>query len=114
MRSRTPFVLSVGLLIGALLTGMAVNTSAAVPQLINFQGILVDGGGNPVTTTTSVLFTIWNRAMSGIPVWSETQSITPGADGSFTRRRSLGTRGSIAPRDARHKRLELQYLDLFR
>src|SRR3989304_3142258 len=50
---------------------------AAVPQLINFQGILRDGGGNPVPNNTySVTFTIYDAPAGGTNLWTETQSVT--------------------------------------
>jgi len=60
----------------------------AVPQLINFQGILRDGSGNPVANGPySVIFTIYD-APTGVPpatnvLWSETQTVTT-SGGLFT------------------------------
>jgi hypothetical protein len=57
---------------------------AAVPQLINFQGILRDGGGNPVANGSySVQFTIYDAASGGTNLWTETQSVTT-VNGLFT------------------------------
>ncbi|HXF48407.1 MAG TPA: hypothetical protein VNL73_03140, partial [Verrucomicrobiae bacterium] len=43
----------------------------AVPQLINFQGILKDGGGNPVADGSySVTFTIYDAATGGTTLWT--------------------------------------------
>lgn len=46
-----------------------------VPQLINYQGRLVDSGGSPVTGTKSIAFTIYDAATGGSILWQETQSI---------------------------------------
>ncbi len=41
-----------------------------VPQLINFQGILRDGSGNPVTDGAHVVtFKIWDAAVGGSLIW---------------------------------------------
>ena len=57
---------------------------AAVPQLINFQGILRDGSGNPVANGSySVQFTIYDAPSSGNVVWQETQSVST-VNGLFT------------------------------
>lgn len=57
--------------------------SAQVPQLINYQGYLADGDGNPVTGTRSIEFRIYNTASGGTATWSETQSVTV-LDGVFS------------------------------
>jgi len=49
----------------------------AVPQLINFQGVLKDGSGNPVPNASySVTFTIYDAPAGGTNLWTETQSVT--------------------------------------
>ncbi len=55
----------------------------AVPPLINYQGILLDSGGNPVSSTTSVDFGIWDAVSSGTQLWSSTRSIVPDTIGRF-------------------------------
>ena len=49
----------------------------AVPQLINFQGILRDGSGNPVANSSySVRFRIYDDPTAGNVVWSESTSVS--------------------------------------
>jgi len=49
----------------------------AVPRLINFQGILRDGSGNPVAGGSySVTFKIYDDPAAGNLLWSEKQSVT--------------------------------------
>ncbi len=56
----------------------------AVPQLINFQGILKDGSGNPVANGSySVIFTIYDAPVGGNVQWAETSSVTT-SGGLFT------------------------------
>ena len=56
----------------------------AVPQLINFQGILRDGSGNPVANGSySVTFTIYGPPPVDPVLWSQTYSVTT-SSGLFT------------------------------
>jgi len=70
---------------------LAVSVLAAVPHLINFQGLLKDGSGNPVSNGSySVIFTIYDSATGGINLWTETQSVTT-IGGNFTTLLGSGT-----------------------
>ncbi len=63
---------------------MAVSLSRAqVPQLINYQGYLTDGDGNPITGSRSIEFRIYDTATGGTATWIETQSVTV-LDGVFS------------------------------
>ncbi|MCI0329607.1 MAG: hypothetical protein L0196_01445, partial [candidate division Zixibacteria bacterium] len=65
------------MLLGAGILLLCSTIFAAVPQLINFQGILRDGNGNPVANGSySVIFTIYDAASGGTNLWTETQSVT--------------------------------------
>ena len=57
---------------------------AVVPTLIQFSGLLKDGQAKPLTGTVSVTFSVYPSQEDGTPLWSETQEITPGADGSYS------------------------------
>jgi hypothetical protein len=65
--------------------GLVPNAAlGAVPQLINFQGVLKDGSGNPVPDASySVTFTIYDAPIGGNVKWTETQSVTT-TGGLFT------------------------------
>ncbi len=63
-----------------LLVGVAM---AEVPQMLNYQGRLVDGGGQPVTVPVNVVFALWNAETDGDSLWSEPRVITPDGNGSF-------------------------------
>jgi hypothetical protein len=55
------------------------SVSLAVPHEINYQGVLKDSSGSPVTTTAPIpmRFVIYDGAGSGATdLWSETQSVT--------------------------------------
>ncbi|MCI0329876.1 MAG: hypothetical protein L0196_02835 [candidate division Zixibacteria bacterium] len=60
-----------------LLVLLASTAIATVPKLINFQGVLRDGSGNPVADASySVTFTIYDAATGGNNLWTETQSVS--------------------------------------
>ncbi len=57
--------------------------SAAIPEKMNYQGVLLDGAGSPVADGTYVLtFQIYDVDTGGVPLWGEAQVI-PVADGIF-------------------------------
>lgn len=57
---------------------------AAIPDLINFQGRLTTTAGAPVTTTVPVVFRLFTASTGGSPVYTETHSVTPDADGVYS------------------------------
>lgn len=76
---RTKTLLSAGILILCSMVFPLVPSIAegAVPQLINFQGILRDGSGNPVANGSySATFKIYDAPAGGTNLWTETQSVT--------------------------------------
>ncbi len=60
------------LLAAVLLAGSA---TAAVPYLLNYQGILADATGQPLEGTHSLIFTVYRDSLSTTPVvWTETHA----------------------------------------
>ncbi|OGC76691.1 MAG: hypothetical protein A2Z27_00280 [candidate division Zixibacteria bacterium RBG_16_50_21] len=56
-----------------------------VPTQMNFQGILTDTGGNPISDSTkSVQFTIYDAVSGGNMLWAETLNVTTDSQGRFT------------------------------
>ena len=50
---------------------------SAVPEIINYQGSLSDAGGNPVSSTLNITFTLYDVAAGpGSILWQEVQSVT--------------------------------------
>lgn len=49
---------------------------AGIPQMINYQGVLLDGGGDPITGNRSVEFLLYDVETGGTAIWSETQNLT--------------------------------------
>ena len=69
-------------LAGLIMLGMIVSVaSAGVPQLMNYQGRLTDNGGNPLDTTVSVTFTIYDDSTGGNPKWTELHPAVTVTDG---------------------------------
>ncbi|MGH8004725.1 MAG: hypothetical protein ACRECJ_08385, partial [Limisphaerales bacterium] len=67
-----------------LALALATVSYAAVPKLINFQGILKDGSGNPVADGSyAVIFTVYDAPAGGAVLWAETTSVST-TDGLFT------------------------------
>jgi hypothetical protein len=48
----------------------------AIPQKINYQGYLTDAAGVAVNEAVQMVFSIYNVASGGSPLWTETQNIT--------------------------------------
>lgn len=49
--------------------------SCAIPQLVNFQGMLTTSAGTPVTGARSMTFSLYNTTSGGAPLWSETRTV---------------------------------------
>lgn len=76
-------------------TAFDPNLAPFVPWYMNYQGILKDNSGNPLTGQHNLIFTIysWNQYISSYEnVWTETHNNVPFTNGLFNVR--LGTQGS--------------------
>jgi len=84
MRNCVRFFVSAVFVVGALLTGTGPSAFAAVPQLINYQGVLTDSAGKPIRNdSASVRFRIYDVATGGTELWEETQDIATDKSGAF-------------------------------
>jgi hypothetical protein len=66
-------------ILGASMLCVPASTRAAapaVPGLLTQQGRLFDSANNPVTGSTTFVFTMYDAATAGTPLWTETQTIT--------------------------------------
>ena len=54
---------------------VATNTNLVVPPVIQFSNVATDAGGNPLTGTTEITFSLYNNSQGGESLWSETQNI---------------------------------------
>jgi hypothetical protein len=56
---------------------------ASIPHLINYQGMLTNESGDPITDTLDLKFRIYNAETNGDLKWSETQTDVEITDGLF-------------------------------
>ncbi|MFC1476025.1 tail fiber domain-containing protein [Candidatus Zixiibacteriota bacterium] len=66
-----------------ILLGVAFTAQAGVPELMNYQGILLDSGGDPVVNPVDAVFTIYDDSTGGNPIWTETRAVSPDNNGRF-------------------------------
>jgi hypothetical protein len=74
---------------------LASLAAAQAPTTMMYQGRLTNASGAPITTATSVVFSIYSAATGGSAAWTETKSITPDAQGFFTT--ELGSTTALGP-----------------
>lgn len=74
-------LVSIAVLLASVFAGGAI---AAVPQVMNYQGILKNAGGAPVADGShNVTFRLYNTEAGGSPIWEESRSVTT-ESGLFT------------------------------
>jgi hypothetical protein len=54
-----------------------------VPELINYQGVLMDNNGNPLNATVSITFRLYDKANGGAILWEEIHSKVTVQNGVF-------------------------------
>jgi hypothetical protein len=59
-------------------------TSAVVPHLVRFGGVLTDLSGKPLTGTVGVTFSLYTDQQAGVPLWLETQNVVPDRSGHYS------------------------------
>lgn len=62
-------------LITIILLSMALTIEAAVPGLINYQGMLTDADGTPIDDTRTIHFKLFDSASGGAELWAESHSV---------------------------------------
>lgn len=80
----------------ALAAAFAPEAAAQPPELMHYQGRLTDLAGTPVTSPTTVYFSLWSggsatTASSGTQFYREHATITPNANGYFSYQIGSGT-----------------------
>ncbi len=58
-------------------------SNATIPHLIRFSGLLNDISGKPAQGTVGVTFAFYSEQQGGVPLWMETQNVTPDASGRY-------------------------------
>ena len=101
-------IVSLTMVLSAVILALTSIAPAQVPQQMNFQGVLADSGGLPLSGDYPMSFSIYDASSGGTQLWTEDQTV--GADsGHFS-----VYLGSITPMeydvgDAEHPRwLEVQ------
>jgi hypothetical protein len=69
--------------LGCVLILCWTSTQAEIPRLINYQGMLTDDGGNPLTGSYDLTFYIYDDTTGGNLEWSEVQNGVQVQDGLF-------------------------------
>src|ERR1700732_4503730 len=59
-------------------------TSAVVPHLVRFGGVLTDLSGKPLTGTVGVTFSLYTNQQVGVPLWLETQNVVADRTGHYS------------------------------
>lgn len=57
--------------------------SSEVPELLSYQGVLLDSAGNPLTDSANITFTIYDLPTGGNVYWQETQEVGFNQSGRF-------------------------------
>jgi len=68
----------------AVVSAVALTLTAAVPQLLNYQGQLYTSGGQPANDTFAMVFTIYDASTGGNLKWTELQPTVVVTNGSFS------------------------------
>ncbi len=59
-------------------------TTATVPRVVRFSGVLTDLAGKPLTGPLDVTFSLYRELAGGEPLWFETQRVEADAQGRYT------------------------------
>jgi hypothetical protein len=83
------FVIALGLGVAGLWAqqtnaGSAPATSASVPRLVKFSGVLTDLAGKPLSGPVEVTFSVYQNESDAEPLWQETQTVETDAAGRYT------------------------------
>ena len=61
----------------------SAGSHAVVPGEVNYQGLLLDSGGNPVTGNADFVFSLFDVASGGVALWTESHDDVPVLDGVY-------------------------------
>jgi hypothetical protein len=62
----------------------AAAASGIVPPMVKFGGVLTDGNSKPLTGVIGVTFSLYKESQGEVPLWIETQNVTPDKTGHYT------------------------------
>jgi hypothetical protein len=72
VRKRAGWLILGTILSGSALFYVAAHAAGVEPKLVNFQGYLTDTGGTALDGTYGLTFRIWDSAVGGTVLWTET------------------------------------------
>lgn len=75
---------SIMIILFVLISTAAAWGADAAPKLVNYQGLLTDETGQPITECVDLTFRIYDAATAGSVVWQETHTNVCPVDGRFT------------------------------
>src|SRR5579872_1588 len=78
------YACAVMLLVSGLPITFAQQSSASIPALVNFSGVLTDNTGKPLTNVVGVTFSLYKDQQGGSPLWIETQNVQPDKAGHYS------------------------------
>jgi hypothetical protein len=94
MLNRTP-IARVRWLCALAVCALALPLGAAVPGQVDFQGLLLDSGGQKVNGAVDLIFTLYDAPAGGIALWTETHPDVQVTDGVYGV--TLGTTTPLTP-----------------
>ena len=59
------------------------SSNNAIPQLVNYSGVLTGINGEPLSGVAGVTFSLYAEESGGVPLWSEIQNVQMRKDGSY-------------------------------
>ena len=71
------------------------DSTAVVPQLIKFNGTLLDADERPMTVMAGVTFALYSEQTGGASLWMETQNVKPDANGNYTVLLGAASKGGV-------------------
>lgn len=83
------------LLAVSVLFVVAASASGDIPKKINYQGKVTDSSDLPLVGSHSIVFSIYEAADGGLPIWSETTTVEADSSGVFS-----AVLGSVNPIEA--------------
>jgi hypothetical protein len=104
--SRTGVVLCLGLLLMVCTVPVSgqqaavassASSTAVVPPLVSFNGVLTDGNGKPISGVAGVTFALYKDEQGGAPLWLETQNVYPDKTGHYTVLLGSTTSSGLSP-----------------
>lgn len=93
IKIRTHLKISLSVALAVVLLVFAAN--ASVPGQVNYQGLLIDDVGEPITGPVDMVFSLYSDPSGGSPIWSEAHAAVDVLDGVYEV--ELGSTTALTP-----------------